>query len=240
MQFNSNGNSGSSTGSFQTRLTKNGTVVSPTVTQSSLQKIFGTNNTCNNSKVYQIVCSINDTLALQYAQLNTSTAAQLTQDQTTVTIEKFAGVIIKTFCTNGPTVPINITTTTSYSNLTSYSTPVYDPDTYSYSGGIITILTMGTYQITYTMQFNSNGNSGSSTGSFQTRLTKNGTALSPTVTQSSLHKLAGTNNTCNNSKVYQIVCSINDTISLQYAQLNTSTAAQLTQDQTTIAIERLK
>jgi hypothetical protein len=147
---------------------------------------------------------------------------------------------IKTFCINGPTSPIDITTTISYTDLTSYYTPTLDLDTYTYLNGEITILSSGTYLVSYTMQFNSNGNFGSITGTFQTRITKNGIGIDASVTQSSLQRLAGTNNACNNSKVYQVVCSVNDVLVLQYSQLNTSTTAQLTQDQTTITIERLK
>lgn len=147
---------------------------------------------------------------------------------------------IKTFVTGGPTASISITTTTAYTTITTYSTPTFDSDTYSYSTGVITILVAGTYQVSYTMQFNSNGNGGSATGTFQTRLIRNGTGIDATVTQASFQRLAGNNNACNNSKVYQITCSVNDTISLQYAQLNTTTLARLTQDQTVITFERIK
>jgi hypothetical protein len=241
MQFNSNGSSGSQIGSFQSRILQNGSGLNESVTQSSLQRIAGTNNTCNNSKVYQIACAVNDTLSFQYAELNTSTVAQLTANQTVVTILNVSGLTyINSFRINGPSSNINITGNTAYTTITSYSSPTYDITTYSYSGGVTTVLATGTYQVTYTMQFNSNGNSGSQTGSFQSRILHNGISIDETVTQSSLQRLAGTNNTCNNSKVYQIDCLINDTISLQYAELNTSTVAQLTSDQTTVTIIKIK
>lgn len=144
------------------------------------------------------------------------------------------------FYAYGPSSSINITDTTSYTTLTDL-TEVHNSNTYNYNSGIVEVLFTGVYEVSYTIQFNSNGNIGSDIGNFQARLFKNSsTEVVGSVVESNMPRLAGTINRTNCTKTWIISLNQNDTVELQWAQNITNTAAQITQNECIFTIKHLQ
>lgn len=144
------------------------------------------------------------------------------------------------FYAYGPSSSINITDTTSYTTLTDL-TEVHNSNTYNYNSGIVEVLFTGIYEVSYTIQFNSNGNIGSDIGNFQARLFKNSsTEVVGSIVESNMPRLAGTINRTNCTKTWIISLNQNDTVELQWAQNITNTAAQITQNECIFTIKHLQ
>lgn len=239
VQFNSNGNTGTQVGNFQSRvLLNNITEIPGSVTQCNMPRLAGTNNRAFNSKTLSLSASANDNVRLQWAELITNTVAQVSANECTFVVLKVS--TDGSFFAYGPTSSINITGSTSYTTITTFNSPTYGGSYFSYSSGVVTIIKPGNYEISYNVQFNSNGNSGTQTGNFQTRILLNNTTEIPgSVTQCNMPRLAGTNNRAFNSKKITVNVNANDTIQLQWAELVTNTVAQVSADECTLFITKL-
>lgn len=128
----------------------------------------------------------------------------------------------------------------AYTTLTTYNAPTFDSGTYSYATGVVTILVAGVYEVCFTLQFNSNGTAGSSSGSFQGRILQNGSSVNGSVTQCNMPKITGTNNRTHCTKAWIITAAANDTVAIQYAETTTNTRFQVTQNESVFTIKRLQ
>jgi hypothetical protein len=128
----------------------------------------------------------------------------------------------------------------AYTSLTTYNAPTFDAGTYSYAAGVATILVAGVYEVCYTVQFNSNGATGSVSGTFQTRIIQNGVAVAGSITECNMPRIAGTNNRTHNTKSWIITAALNDTVAIQYAETTTNTVFQVTANESVFTIKRLQ
>jgi hypothetical protein len=147
---------------------------------------------------------------------------------------------VPSFSAYGPsTTPLTAINNT-YVTLTGYNTPVFTSSTYSYATGVVTVLATGTYELSYSLTFNSLANTGTAIGSIGTRLLLNGATVVPgSITECTINRAANTNNRCNNSKTIIVALTANNTIAVQYALTNaTTTSCQITTNQGTFTIKR--
>jgi hypothetical protein len=128
----------------------------------------------------------------------------------------------------------------AFTTLTTYNAPTFDAGTYSYAAGVVTILVAGVYEVCFTVQFNSNGNTGSVQGSFQGRIIQNGASVNGSITQCNMPRIAGTNNRTHCTKAWIITAALNDTVAIQYAETTTNTVFQVTQNESVFTIKRLQ
>lgn len=144
------------------------------------------------------------------------------------------------FYAYGPTAAITVTGTTTYTTITSYQTPSFTAGAYTYASGVTTILVSGLYEICYTVQFNSNGASGSTTAGLQSRIILNGASLAGSITETSLTRIAGTTNRAHNSKSWLVSITANNTLAIQYAETTTTTPFQVTANECVFTIKRIQ
>lgn len=143
-----------------------------------------------------------------------------------------------TFYGYGPTSAVTLGT--SYTTITAYNAPTFTASTYSYASGVVTVLIAGTYEVSYSNTFNSNGNTGTTIKTLGTQIIVNGASVAGSIAESSFSRVAGTGTRSNNSKSWTISVSANDTIAIQCALTQGTTApAQITANQSTFTIKRL-
>lgn len=135
--------------------------------------------------------------------------------------------------------PTSVSLTSTYTTLT-YVSPVFTAGSYTHASGVVTVLNAGTYEISYSCTFNSNGNSGTSAGSIGTRVVVNGTQTAGSVTETYLARVNNTTNRASNSKTFMVQLTANNTVAIQNALTQgTTTASQVTNQQSTFTIKRV-
>lgn len=146
------------------------------------------------------------------------------------------------FVAYGPSTAITVAGTLAFTTLPTYNAAVISNANYTFNAttGVLTINTTGIYEITYTVQFNSNGATGSGTAQMRAQLTLNGSAVAGTITESNFQRIAGTNNRSHNTKSWIISLTATNTVAIQYGQTVTNTPFQVTANQSTFTVNQLQ
>jgi len=174
------------------------------------------------------------------ASLTAGANITITPGAGTITIASSAGTV-PLFRAYGPSAAITPGAfPVAYTTLTTYNAPTFDAGTYSYAAGVATILVAGVYEVCFTVQFNSNGNTGSQIGNFQGRIIQNGASVAGSITECNMARIAGTNNRTHCTKAWIITAALNDTVAIQYAETTTNTVFQVTQNESVFTIKRLQ
>jgi hypothetical protein len=111
---------------------------------------------------------------------------------------------------------------------------------YSNSSGVITVPAAGTYEVSYTAQFQTLNQSGGTLGSFGGQILLNGsTTASGSITETYMNEQNGdlTRSSC--SKTLLITLSASDTVAFQIARTTGTTTASIRPNQCTLSIVRV-